>query len=556
MQTTFQAGTLPTGRVLIHGAVAVLAFHLAYSTPRLSGLVVAYLFCLIQMARAETWRRAFYPALAVGLLIAGPQLHFFWAIFGGGAVALWLILAFWIGLFVALSRLCLVRWGPACALWLVPFLWTGLEYFRSELYHLRFSWLNIGYAFSDHLTMLPVAGQLGMYGAGFLVAAVAAGLSCLSLRRAGLAGLALVTMVALLPNWPAERPALAAVHDEGVVVAGVQMEFPTDDEVLAALDQVVKAVPNAELLVLSEYTFQDSVPERVKRWCRDHRLHLIAGGKDPVAGGEFYNTAFVVGPDGEIVFRQVKSVPIQFFKDGLPAPEQQLWESPWGRIGICICYDLSYTRVTDRLIQQGAEALVVPTMDVADWGRQQHELHARVAPVRAAEYGVPIFRVASSGVSQLVDGSGRVIAKAGFPGEREIIAGRMYPAGRGSLPVDRWLTPMATGVAVILIAWVLLGRGLPYYWERCARRGDRRSGLVPEQPAVGRGLPQANRAQALNEGPTVAALSLAAGRNSPGTLAAQQAAPTWQSSANKPSLSRIRADLNQRETCPKPFRRQ
>ena len=113
MQTTFHAGTLPTGRVLIHGGTAVLAFHLAYSTPRLSGLMVAYLFCLIQMAQAETWRRAFYPALAVGLLTAGPQLHFFWAIFGGGAVALWLILAFWIGLFVAVSLLMLAAAGVA-----------------------------------------------------------------------------------------------------------------------------------------------------------------------------------------------------------------------------------------------------------------------------------------------------------------------------------------------------------------------------------------------------------------------------------------------------------
>ena len=46
-------------------------------------------------------------------------------------------------------------------------------------------------------------------------------------------------------------------------------------------------------------------------------------------------------------------------------------------------------------------------MDVADWGRHQHELHARVAPVRAAEYGIPIFRLASSGISQGVNRPGR-----------------------------------------------------------------------------------------------------------------------------------------------------
>jgi len=151
--------------------------------------------------------------------------------------------------------------------------------------------------------------------------------------------------------------------------------------------------------------------------------YLIVGGEDPATNGNYYNTAFVIGTDGEIVFKQAKSVPIQFFKDGLPAREQKLWDSPWGKIGICICYDLSYSRVTDRLIRLGAQAIIAPTMDVADWGRHEHELHARIAPIRAAEYGVPIFRVASSGISQLVNRNGDVQASAPFPGELATISG-------------------------------------------------------------------------------------------------------------------------------------
>ena len=55
--------------------------------------------------------------------------------------------------------------------------------------------------------------------------------------------------------------------------------------------------------------------------------------------------------------------------------------------------------MTDWLVKLGAEALVVPTMDVADWGQAQHELHGRIAPARAADYGLPIFGLASSGIS-------------------------------------------------------------------------------------------------------------------------------------------------------------
>ena len=166
----------------------------------------------------------------------------------------------------------------------------------------------------------------------------------------------------------------------------------------------------------------------------------------------------MIGPGGDIVFRQVKAVPIQFFKDGLPAPEQKLWDSPWGRIGICVCYDLSYARVTDRLVKLGAEALIVPTMDVADWGKAQHELHAHIAPARATEYGLPIFRVASSGISQLVDRTGRVTATAPCPGDGAILAGTLEMRGAGRRPLDRWLAPFATGVTAVVIAWLSIRR--------------------------------------------------------------------------------------------------
>src|SRR5262249_25552821 len=156
-----------------------------------------------------------------------------------------------------------------------------------------------------------------------------------------------------------------------------------------------------------------------------------------------------------IVFRQVKSVPIQFFKDGLPAPEQKVWESPWGKIGICICYDLSYTRVTDRLIDLGAQLLIIPTMDVVDCGKRQHELHALVAPVRAAEYGVPICRLASSGISQAVNRRGSVVARAAFPGEHETLYATLFPSERGTIPMDRWLARIS--VAITAIAAIVLG---------------------------------------------------------------------------------------------------
>jgi predicted amidohydrolase len=222
------------------------------------------------------------------------------------------------------------------------------------------------------------------------------------------------------------------------------------------LDKLIALQPEAQLLVLSEYTFHSPVPENIKRWCRKHERYLIVGGEDEGPRGDFYNTAFVVGPTGDVVFRQVKSVPIQFFKDGLPAHEQAVWNSPWGKLGICICYDLSYTRVTDRLVRMGAQGLIVPTMDVIDWGQRQHELHALVAPTRAAEYGVPIFRLASSGISQCIGNSGKVISATGCPAQGDVLSGTMRLGAVGELPLDRGLAPFSTGVSGVLFLFFII----------------------------------------------------------------------------------------------------
>ena len=240
-------------------------------------------------------------------------------------------------------------------------------------------------------------------------------------------------------------------------IVGVQLEFPPEGALPIALNGALKKHPDAQIFVLSEYTLLGPVPDSLKNWCKEHSRYLVVGGEDPVGTNNYYDTAFVIGTNGDIVFKQAKSVPIQFFRDGLPAQKQELWNSPWGKIGFCICYDLSYTRVTDELVRQGAQLLIVPTMDVTDWGRHEHELHALVAPVRAAEYGIPIFRLASSGISQAVAGGGAVVAQTSFPGSGEILSANLRLPMHGSIPLDRYLAPFCVVVtAVVVIALAAL----------------------------------------------------------------------------------------------------
>jgi apolipoprotein N-acyltransferase len=439
------------GKSFLWLALTVACFHAAYTSihfPAAGLLIFGYAYGLIRLTDQPTVRRAFYFGLATGFLCYAPQLFFFWNIFGAAAIVLWLVLAFWIGLFSAIVCGSIQRWGKVKTAWLIPIVWTGIEYFRSELYYLKFSWLNTGYA----LSQFPILSFSfwGMYGIGFLAFAIAALFSPRRYKIAVPIVLCIIGYLLIVNAITRAEP-----HRPRISIVGVQLEFPPEHAISKMLDQAFAKNTNAPIFVLSEYTLDGPVADSLKNWCREHSRYLVVGGKDPVGTDNFYDTAFVVGTNGDIIFNQVKSVPIQFFKDGLPAPKQEVWDSPWGKIGICVCYDLSYTRVTDELVRQGAQLLIVPTMDVEDWGRHQHELHSRVAPIRAAEYGIPIFRVASSGISQAVTGGGYVVAQTKIPGNGEIFSAQLRLPMSGARPLDRYLAPLCVAVTGIVTAVLL-----------------------------------------------------------------------------------------------------
>ncbi len=457
--------TLDLRPAILISAIAVAAFHLAFEYPPLAMLMAIFLFCIFRLASVRTSRIAFYLGLGIGLAIYAPQLWFFAGIFKAAAIALWLIAAIWIALFLLLSRICLQLLPRTAAILAMPILWTGLEYFRSELYYFRFSWLSPGMAFSS----TPMLFWPGVYGVGFFLMLAIAMVHLLPPKARLITALLLLGLLAGAINGPKPKRQPRTIAADGPFIVGIQLEKVSDRDIRQALDDAITRYPQAELLVLSEYTFFGPPQKKITDWCRDHQRYLIVGGTQSVdpKSDQFHNTAFVIGPDGQIVFQQGKSVPIQFFADGLPANKQAIWDSPWGPLGLCICYDLSYTRVTDQLVRQGAGAIIAPTMDLISWGKREHELHARVGPTRAAEYAIPIVRVCSSGISQIVTRSGQITATAPFPGQGDTVAGPIAIQPRGRLPLDRILAPLCVAITAALTV-ALTVHTLRQRWTKAA----------------------------------------------------------------------------------------
>lgn len=447
---------LPQPLAWLLATLTAIGYWCAFSLHAGAAGVLLSLPCLFCFGRLRTSRQSFYTGLVLGIVMYAPHLLFFKEIFGPRGMLLWLIAGFPIGIFLLLLNHAHRRLGAIWVLCLTPVLWTGIEYFRSELYYLRFAWLLPGQA-AAFLPGVRLA-TLGVYGLGFvyaLAAAMAVG-QHLILRGVGLISLVLVAVLMYLPALPPTR-STGPLH-----VAGMQLEYPDERQAAKSLNLLAIAHPEAQILVLSEFTFSGPVPPLVREVLKKHHRYLIVGGTRRLDDERFYNTAFVIGPDGQDVFNQAKSVPVQFMSDGLPAVERRVWESPWGKIGIAVCYDLSYTRVMDDFVRQGARGVIIPTMDLASWGEYERRmLHGRMAPIRSAEYGIPTFGVWSSGISQLTDRSGRVIATAGYPGQGEMIAGPFDLSQPGRLPPDRFLamaTSIATGAFIVYLLFVNLTR--------------------------------------------------------------------------------------------------
>ena len=440
---------LPLGKLMLCSLGAVGCYHLAMLYQSAAGwFVLAYLFLLWQLRRARTARASFYLGWIAGMGIMIPHTWFLLGIFHEPAVLLWMLMSVWLGLMVSLWQACAARWSGRIMLLVAPCIMLGVEYFRSEVWALKFAWLTAGFALPA-VEWGAAFHALGVYGLG----AALLMLVILATSKWRLMSLAALPLLA----WPLGLGKLSggSAGDPTLSVAGVQWEDASEKSILTSLSEAKQRFPQTQLFVTSEYSFPGPPTDDVRAWAKVNG-YLMTGGADMVPGKQFdqyYNTAFLTGPEGNVIHKQVKAVPIQFMDDGLPAPKQEVWQSPWGRVGICICYDMNYASVNDELVRQGAQVLIIPAMDREKWGESEHILSARLGPVRAVEYGLPVFRLASSGISQVIQRNGQLIAEGYFPGQGAIVAGTMFLPQKSTRPLDRWLV----WPAMIVSGGLLLG---------------------------------------------------------------------------------------------------
>ncbi len=212
---------------------------------------------------------------------------------------------------------------------------------------------------------------------------------------------------------------------------------------LARMEEAASA--GATLLVLPEcaipgYMFgsaEEAMPyaeeipgpssESLESACRRLGMHVACGLLER-DGDTLHNAAVLIGADGLVGTYRKSHLPfLGVDRFVTPGDELPVWDTPLGRIGVEICYDLRFPEVTRALALQGADIVVHPT-NFPMAAKIQTEL---ITVARAAENRIFLLtanRVGKErwaefcGWSQIVDPFGVRLAEAGETEEALLVA--------------------------------------------------------------------------------------------------------------------------------------
>jgi len=269
-----------------------------------------------------------------------------------------------------------------------------------------------------------------------------------------------------------------------LIVACVQLcAGPNTDANLATLRVSIAAAAGegAQLVCLPEYcaTLDEGprglevAPEpeathgalaALRAAAQEHRVWLSVGSLGVTApDGRTWNRSYLLDPQGSIRARYDK---LHLFDVDLaggesyresaviaPGETATVAQTPWGGLGLSICYDLRFPQLYRALAKAGASVLLVPAAFTRTTGRAHWHVLLRARAIETGCYVVaasqcgeaPNGRLARYGHSLIVSPWGEVLADAGeAPGhvaatldlDRVAQARAMIPALRHDRPFD------------------------------------------------------------------------------------------------------------------------
>jgi len=343
------------------------------------------------------------------------------------------------------------------AIWAAPPLWVLLEWVRSSGIF-AFSWINLSQTQAAQGGTLTPAGWIGGLGMSFLMVFLQVSAVRGADRRAPdgplarrlFAAACLLLLAMQIPaTGPGDRPVRVAAA-QGNVRLEDKWERDYRDENLRIFRELTEraAAEGAQLVVWPETAipvnllYDRNMEERLRKIARETGLSILTGlqSLEPTGQGYRYGNALaLISSNGGIegLYRKVHLLPfgeyIPFARwlvpglkidlgqaDFKPGPGERVFEAEGFGLAGFICYEMGFAGDTSRAARRGARLLANPTNDGWFDDPIALELHAALSPMRAAETGLPVIRCGNSGITEILDGRGRVIGRLPM-GKRDLL---------------------------------------------------------------------------------------------------------------------------------------
>ena len=365
-----------------------------------------------------------------------------------------LILCAYLGVYPALFALAARRLEGRPALWvfLLPAVWVTIEWIKAHAVT-GFPWGNLGYTQSAFRQLVQIADITGVYGISWLVVlgntSLAACFPAPRLRAGVPVAVLLVGAAVLYGHFRLEAverlQEAANPWPVGVVQGNIDQSQKWDpayqQETLSRYRDLsfraVAQVPRPELLVWPEtaapflYGVEEKLTAQVNSMAGEAGVALLFGSPGvTLLNGKtrLMNRAYLLDmgthrlswyakqhlvPFGEYVPYQK----VLFFVERLveaagdfaAGTDSTPMRLNGKSLGILICYEGIFPDLSRKTVEEGATTLVNITND-AWYGRTSAPYQLlQMARWRAIEFRVPLIRAANTGVSAVVDATGKVL---------------------------------------------------------------------------------------------------------------------------------------------------
>ena len=125
----------------------------------------------------------------------------------------------------------------------------------------------------------------------------------------------------------------------------------------------------------------------MKKAALDNGVYLVAGSIPELDKDKVFNTSFVIDPKGEIIAKHRKMHLFDIdIEDGIrfmesetltPGSDITVFNTPFGIVGLAICYDMRFPELMRLMALKGAELIVIPAAFNRVTGPAHWELTAR-----------------------------------------------------------------------------------------------------------------------------------------------------------------------------------